>query len=258
MEALGRFARELTTVQRGAATAFAFACIVTLVLNFSVGLWPPRVGTRAPELAGASTQVLVDSPRSALVDLREDSYGLDALARRAVLMGTLLASPPVREHIARRAGIDPALLRTSAPLTPEQSRALVVPGSEPRVFDLVRGTRSYSLSFRVHPSVPIVDIYAEAPDPEAAARLADAAVTGLQDYLAEVAAQERTAPEERVELRQLGPPRGGAVNDGVGLAWAALTFVLAFAAAGGALVLWARLRRDWRAGPLRSPAGGRA
>lgn len=256
--ALGRFARELATVRGGVAAALAFACLTTLALNFSVGLLPPRLEPRAPELAGASTQVLVDSPRSSLVDLRQDSYGLDGLSRRAVLMGTLLASPPVRERIARRAGIDPRLLRTSAPLTPEQSRALEIPGSEPRVTDLVRGTQSYSLSFRVHPSVPVVDIYAEAPDPEAAASLADAAVAGLADYLAEVAARERTAPEAQVELRQLGPPSGGVVNDGVGLAWATLTFALAFAVAGGALVLWARIRRGWRAAPVRSPAGGRA
>lgn len=255
---LGVAARELSGARRGVAIALSAAVIATVVVNFSVGLVPPKLEWRTPQLASASTQMLVDSPRSALVDLREDSYGIDALSRRAVMMGTLLASASVRDHIARRAGIDPALLRTSAPATPEQPRAVAVPGSQPRVSDLLRSAEGYSLSFRVTPNVPILDVYAEAPTTAKAERLADAALAGLTDYLDEVAVREGTDPGARVELRQLGAASGGIVNGGARFRWAALTFALAFAVSGGLIVFFARARRGWKTAAMARSAGGQA
>lgn len=256
---LGAFGRELARTRRGLLFAVGVAALATLIVNFSVSLAPPRVESRTPQLASASTQVLVDSPRSTLVDLREDSYGMDALSRRAVVMGTLLASASVRDHIARRAGIDPALLRTSSPATPEQPRAVAVPGAQPRVSDLLRSAEGYSLSFRVTPSVPILDVYTEAPTVEEAERLADAAMTGLGDYLDEVAARDGTDPGARVELRQLGKASGGIVNRGASVRWALLTFAIAFAVASVIAVFVERAHRGWRsAGAVARRAGGAA
>lgn len=255
---LGGAMRELSRVWWGFPAALVAALVVTVAVNFSVGVVPPKIEWRTPQLASASTQVLVDSPHSALVDLREDSYGMDGLSRRAVLMGTLLASESVREHIARRAGINPALLRTSAPATPEQPRALAVPGNEPQVSDVLRSAHSYSLSFQVNPSVPILDVYAEAPSRAAAERLANAALAGLNDYLDEVAARQGTDAAARVELRQLGPANSGLVNGGAGARWALLTFALAFAVAFALALFVARVCRGWGAATVSSAAGGRA
>ncbi|HEY8466966.1 MAG TPA: hypothetical protein VIL04_09195 [Solirubrobacterales bacterium] len=255
---LGALAHELVRTRRGLLAVAGVALLATVVVNFSVSLAPPHVEWRTPQLASASTQVLVDSPRSTLVDLREDSYGMDALSRRAVVMGTLLASPSVRDHIAQRAGIDPALLRTTSPATPEQPRAVAVPGSQPRVSDLLRSADGYSLSFRVTPNVPILDVYAEAPSVGEAERLADAAMTGLADYLDEVAEREGTDPASRVELRQLGEASGGLVNRGANIRWAVLTFAISFALAAAVAIFVSRARRGWRSTAVAPPAGGAA
>ena len=95
--------------------------VVCVLLAFLAAVWsvarislaPPKVTSRSLEMATASTQVVSDTPRSILVDIRQDTYGLDALTNRAILLGNVMASPPVRTAIAARAGVPVAVLGAS-------------------------------------------------------------------------------------------------------------------------------------------------
>ena len=57
----------------------------------NISLFPPRLHSRALHMATASTQVVVDTPRSGLVNIRQDTYGLESLTNRAILLGNVIA-----------------------------------------------------------------------------------------------------------------------------------------------------------------------
>jgi len=180
---LGRHLRELWRLRIGVGIVFLLALFVALSSIDRVSLFPPGVKGRQLEIAAASTRVLIDSPRSQIIDLRTDTYDLTSLTSRADLIGNVMASAPVREYIARRAAVDPLRIQAVSPITANVPRSLVEPGSEKRASDILRSTDQYRLDIQASPSVPILSISSQAPNKEAAERLANGAVDGLRDYL---------------------------------------------------------------------------
>jgi hypothetical protein len=256
---LGMHLRELWRVPFGLAVSCMVALFVTLTISYEVRLLPPGLEPRNHEIATASTHLLVDTPKSTVLDLRQETLELDAMTNRAVLLGNVMASAPVREYIARRAGVPPDVIRATAPATPEYPRPIADPENRRRTSDILRTTDEYRLKISANPTVPIIDIYSQAPTADAAKQLANAAVDGLRDYLAAVARAQSIPPGRQVQLDQLGPARGGVINDGVHLTVAVLSFLLVFALSCAAVLFVSRVRRGWRAStqaesPERAPA----
>jgi len=244
---LGRHLRELWRLRIGVLIVFALALFVALSSIDRVSLFPPGVKGRQLEIAAASTRVLIDSPRSEIIDLRTDTYDLTSLTSRADLIGNVMASAPVREYIARRAGIDPLRIQAVSPITANVPRSLVEPGSEKRASDILRSTDQYRLDIQASPSVPILSVSSQAPNKEAAERLANGAVDGLRDYLRALAIRQGTDPKKLVRLEQLGRARGGVINKGIGLQIALLAFIFVFTLGCCAVLFLARVRRGWSA-----------
>jgi hypothetical protein len=242
---LGKHLRELTRLRRGVAASALVAVAAAVWSVAGVSILPPRLTPRSLEMATGYTQVVVDTPRSALLDLRQSTDDIDALKNRAVLVGTVMASPPVRAFIARRAGLPAGALQVVPPRTPAQPRATAASGHKKGATDLLRSTDQYRLDIRANPTVPILDVYAQAPTASAAAGLANAAVTGLEDYLRHLATADRTPAELQVRIRRLGGARGDVINNGIGLQVALVTFLIVFGVACCAAVVVARVRRGW-------------
>ena len=99
-------------------------------------------------MASASTHVLVDTPTSTLLDLRQNSYSLEALTSRAVVLGNVIGNGEVREAIAARAGVPVERLQITAPLTREQPAARVEDGKQKSTSDI------FELDRRVSPEHP--------------------------------------------------------------------------------------------------------
>jgi hypothetical protein len=212
-----------------------------------IGLFPPSLHDRHLQIASASTHVLVDSPQSKTIDLQASTADMAALTTRAQLLGNLMASPPVREYIARHAGVPADRIAAIAPVTVGVPRALTEPGSEKRASDLLASTDQYRLDIQSNPTVPILNVYAQAPSTDAAERLANGAVDGLREYLDSIASQQRVQPPNRVALLQLGRATGGVINHGIDLELALLTFFVIFAISCGAVLFIARVRNGWNA-----------
>ena len=247
---LGIHLRELWRLRLGVAVSAVLAVVVALTTG----------GTH--QIATASTQVLVDTPRSKLTDLRANTYDLSSLTTRAGLLGNIMVSEPVRTYIAARAGVPADRIEATAPITANFPRALKEPGSEKRASDILRSTDQYRLDVEANPTVPILGIYTQAPNRQAAERLASASVAGLQTYLSTVAGRERLGANKQVRLLQLGTPSGGVINQGIGKQIAVLTFVVVFALGCCAVLLLDRVRRGWllaarreRDEPLGMPGG---
>jgi hypothetical protein len=169
-----------------------------------------------------------------------------------------MASLPVRAYIARHAEVPAAAIKVQAPLTPEQPRVVTDGAHQPKTSDILRSPDEYRLSIQANPTVPVLNVYAEAPDGPAAARLANGAVAGLRDYLAALANQHGTPPDKQVTLEQLGRASGSTLDSGAGLQLAVLVFLFVFAIASMAVLFLSRVRRGWRAstGAGQVPARG--
>jgi hypothetical protein len=248
---LGTHLRELWRLRLGVALSAALALLVAVSSIDTVSLFPPSLHDRNLEIAAASTHVLIDTPKSKIIDLRANTYDFSSLTTRADLLGNVMASAPVREYIGRRAAVDPARIEAVAPVTADVPRVLTEPGSEKRSSDILRSTDQYRLDIQANPTVPILDIYSQAPTKEAAVRLANSAVDGLRDYLLDLGRRQGITSDQQVRLEQLGRARGGVVNDGVRLQMALLSFMVVFTISCCAVLFLSRVRRGWLAAASR-------
>ena len=148
----------------------------------------PRLKPRGLETAGATTHVLVDFERSKVTDRRESWPYFNSLKIRADLLARLMASRPGVEYIARRAGVSARDIAAVAPVTAGVQSVLTEPGSEQRAQEILLADKRYRLEIQNKPDAPIIDIYAQAPSPAEAEKLANASIEGLRDYLSALAA----------------------------------------------------------------------
>jgi hypothetical protein len=241
---LGRHLRELWGHRVGLIASLALALLASLWSVGKVSFFPPGVKPRVLTMSVANTRALVDAPKSAVLDLKVNTGSLQAMSNRGVLIGNVMASEPVRDYIGKRAKIRGELLQIASPVTPDFPRPLATSGKKsPR--DILKSPNAYRLNIQANPTVPILDIYAEAPTPELAQQLANGAVDGMQDYLNDLATAQQVPVERRVRLEQLGRAKGGTINPGVRLKLGALSFLIVFAASSATVLAVGRVRQGW-------------
>lgn len=248
----GRHLRELLRLRLGLALSVALALVAAVWSVAKISVLPPGLTSRSLEVATASASVVVDTPKSALLDLRQSTYDIEALNNRALLLGTLMDSAPVRAYIAQHAKVPPAALQIVTPRTAAQPRASLKGGSEERATDILKAGGDYRLDIEANPTVPILDIYTTAPTADTAKQMADSAVEGVREYLATFANIRGTRQIRQVRLEQLGPARGGIVNHGVELQLALVSFFVVLGASCIAVLAVSRIRQGWR---LADPTG---
>ena len=198
---------------------------------------------RALQYSSASTQVLVDSPKSVLGNL---SQSFEPLSARAAVYANFMASPAVLEVIGRQVGLEGGQLYAAGPVNPQAPRVVQEPTDLKRNVQITGETNPYRLNFINNSLQPTINIYSQAPNTAQAVALANAAVVGLQRYVEEGQRASKTPGAARVEIRQLGPAVGGVVNGGVSKALFALVFLAVFALWCVMLLVVIRFRENWR------------
>jgi hypothetical protein len=231
------------------AVALVFAILATGWSLYRLQLSPLSIQPRTMTMATARTQLVVDTPRSAMLDVKARADFV-ALRDRAILLGNVIASSPVRDDIGRRLGFPGGLIEIAAPRTPERPRSVVGSVKERKTTDILRSNEQYRLSIQASPTVPMLDIYAEAPDAKTAAGLANATVDSLDAHLDDLARKDGTPPGDQLSVRQLGRADGAVINGGVSLRAGFLVFLLTFGAGCATAVLVHRIRRDWHLAAL--------
>lgn len=237
--------RRLWGLRGGVALCLAVALFAAAWSVYHVSPLPPQLTPRSLEMATASTHVVVDTPASTVLDLRQSTLDFESLRNRAVLLGNVIAGSTVRDAIARRARVPAGALRIQAPLTKEQAAAPPDSGNERHTSDILKSNDQYRLDIQANLSVPMLDIYAQAPTAASAGLLANAAVDELRAYLVRLAATQRTPAPSQVKLLQLGRAQGVVINRGVRWEVAALAFILAFAFSCASVLYLARVRAGW-------------
>jgi hypothetical protein len=235
----------------------AFAAFLTA---FKVG--PGGIERRSTAVGAATSQILVDSAESTLVE-GAGSDQLAALGTRASVYAQYLSSRDAVSQIARDIDVDPTLVTAHGPFS--QGTGLQTydqQGAESRAADLVDEGKSYRLLYQAQEDVPIITVYATAPTVGGSLALAHSSFEVLSNYIdalkqaAQKASAGNPAPQPAVAsseplindiiVRQLGRPEGGLVGGSADLMLMVLAFVgvlglgcLAFAVGSG-------FQRHWR------------
>jgi hypothetical protein len=203
-----------------------------------------RLKARSLQYSAATTQALVDARSSALDNLSEP---FEPLSARAAVYANFMASPAVLKLIGEQVGLSGEQIYAAGPVNSNQPRVVQEPTDVKRNVQITGETVPYRLNFENQIALPTINIFSQAPTTREAVALADAAVVGLQKYVAEQAAAERIPPKKQVEIRQLGTAHGAVVNGGISRSMLLLTFI-------GVFVLWcvlvlagSRFRQLWRA-----------
>jgi hypothetical protein len=248
---LGMHMRELWEHKLGFAIALAIA-LLAAGRTYGFSLFPPGL-ERSADNGRAATHVLVDTPQSTTVDLRQGIYDIEGFTNQALLVSNAMASAALRELIASRAGVPANAIRVTTPLNAEYPEAVAESGG-PQGAEGLSQASPYRLGIQANPTVPLIDINTEAPTQDSAVKLADVAADGLNSYLAAIARSNAT-PDSRINLVQLGPAQPVATSRGAGWALTLLVFTLVFSAASATVLFVVRVRKGWRASDPRRRRG---
>jgi hypothetical protein len=155
----------------------------------------------------ATTQLMVDSPQSALADLRQDPL---PLVTRAAVFAQLLTSGAVLNQVAHAAGVAPKDLTAEGPYS-GSGQTLNVPTPSPaRSVQLLATNSLYHLTLVPDALIPLVTVSVQGPNPAAAGKVANAVGPAVKAWLS--ALQSAVPPFRRVTIRQLGDAQAGVVN----------------------------------------------
>ena len=252
--ALGRRIWHLWLLRPFVAASAVLALVMAVWSVYEISLFPPKLSPRALEMATATTHVVIDTPTSSVLDLRQNSYDFDAMTKRAVVVGNVMANGTVRESIARQAHVSADRLQITAPFTREQPRAVATTNRK-RPGDILESTDQYRVNIQANPTVPMLDVHAQAPNAKDAETLANAAVDGLRTYLADLAVTQQIPAKDQLRLLQLGRASGTVINGGVGWQVPILVFILTFSLACATTVFVARVRRGFRVARIADRSG---
>jgi hypothetical protein len=238
--------RTLWRLKVGVVVSLALALLAATWSVEKISLSPFALTPRSLEMATATTHVLIDTQTSQLIDLRQDTYAVDGLKNRAVLLGNVVASSAVQAKIAARAGVPVERLRIQAPLTTSQPAPPVDSENTRHTTDILKSTDQYRVNIKVNPTVPMIDIYSQTPTAESAAALGNAAAGEMKDYMAEVTAQQDIPLEDQVRATQLGRAHGVIINHGVKWQTAFIVFALTLGICCASVIFLGRVWAGWR------------
>jgi hypothetical protein len=224
----------------------ACVAVVAVLVGYAIGVgmsFPPNVKGKKPT-GVASVRLLVDTPSSQVVNV--DPVGLDLLTARANLLASLMVNGVLKGTIAERAGLQPNQLSGADPGVGVPSGQGATAARQTPYVLTTNVLNDNSAGPDSNP-LPIIVVGTQAPTAAGAANLANAAVAGLQDYIASLASTQNVPQSRRLRVTSLGAPNATEVAQGPKIALG-LGLTLLIFLAGCALILWiTALIREWRA-----------
>jgi capsular polysaccharide biosynthesis protein len=234
LRTLGRRKLALTVV-------FLLATAAALATGYKVGFNPPKLESRAVPSGEATTQILIDSPQSAIADLKQDTA---PLVTRATVFAQFMTSSTIIDRISASTGIPASQITAEGPFSGPGADQNTVTPSEARGGQVRAQLDPYRLTFVAQDQIPLVSVYASGPTAEGAEKLANGVYTAVKGYVDQVAAQDSTNPEHRVTVRQLGAAGASTVTKGGSKAVMVLAFLAIMVLGCLAIIAVAAIRRS--------------
>jgi capsular polysaccharide biosynthesis protein len=231
----------LNTLRRVKILVAAVAVVAVLAaISTSYSITTSGLVSKSHAYGAAQTQILIDSPRSSLIDLSQETA---ALASRAAVYAQFMRSNAVKAYIGRAVGISGDGIATSGPFTTAGGTQNIPRPSEARSNEVAAEQQQYRLVFDYQQDLPIVSVYAQAPTADMAIKLASGTVTGVQAYIAKLESQTHVPANAKTVVRELGSPDGGWVSAGVNPIMMVLAFIAVMILGCFAIVLFMGFRQ---------------
>lgn len=227
------------------ALVVVIALAVAILSAYKVSFSPPGLEKRALQVGAASSQILIDSPKSALVDGASLSK-FEALSTRAKIYGEYLSSLAARRQIAKVAGVSARSITSAGPFSPQTGQFnYEAQSSENRASEILSEGAPNRLVFTGQEGVPILTVGSQAPTSAAAVNLANAAFVTLKRYVNDLSDQGADF-KQAVTVRELGQPEGGTIGGSNNVILIFIAF-LAVVAVGCTLIMVAPgFARRWK------------
>lgn len=232
-----------TLWERKFALVAVLALAVLAALSTAYHVGPSGLKSKSYEFGAAQAQLLVDSHRSSLLDLTQET---PPLAQRAAVYTQFMRSNAVKVAIADAVGVPVDQIVAEGPYTAAGGTQNIPRPAEARSNELRGEGQRYRLVFDYQPDLPVISIYAQAPTAAEAIKLASGTVKGVSNYVKDLEDENAVPLHARTHIRELGPAEGGTVNSGVDPLVALLAFIATLIAGCGAIIGWVSLRRGLR------------
>jgi hypothetical protein len=239
--------RQLWRTRVLVAVGLALALFLGIVMAYRVTPgFPPTFKSRQYEVGIASAAVLVDSRSSQVVDVGGGPTrpNVDQLSIRARLLANLMATSPLKDEIAARAGVHSGWLIGHAPTEGGPTSSRVPEGPSASISE--SDPRASVLRLYVNETLPIITADTRARDAATAARIASSSIVELQRYLNAATAANRLPDDRTLVLSRLGPAKSGVETQGHGPLLGLLLFVFVFGLWCAAIIAGSGLARAWR------------
>jgi hypothetical protein len=222
------------------------AALAAVLSAYRLSVSPPGLHSRALQVGAASSQILVDSPKSALVD--GASLGtFEALSTRAKIYGEYLSSLAARKQIAKVAGVPAASISSSGPFSSATGQNnYESQSSEDRANEILQEGAQSRLVFTGQEGVPILTVDAQAATAARAVDLANASFVTLKRYVNDLSVDGQDV-KRGVTVRELGAPEGGTIGAGNDVVLMALAFLAVLVLGCAAILVVPRFTQRWRA-----------
>lgn len=221
------------------------ATLVAILSAYSLSLSPPGLKSRALTVGAASSQILIDSPNSALVD-GASLNTFEALSTRAKIYGEYLSSLAAREEIAKLAGVPATSISSSGPFSAATGQTnYESQNSEDRANEILQEGAQSRLVFTGQEGVPILTVDAQASTADKAVNLANASFVTLQHYVTSLKVDGEHV-KRGVTVRELGAPEGGTIGGGNDAILMALAFLAITGMGCAAILVVPRFTQRWR------------
>jgi hypothetical protein len=260
MEIVG-FVRTLLQRKLVLGILLALATFAALLTAFRIS--PDGIERRSVAVGAATSQILVDSAESTLVE-GAGSDQIAALGTRARVYAQYLSSRDAVDQIAEEVGVDPRLITAHGPFSEGTGiQDYDQQGAESRARDLVDEGKEYRLVFEAQEDVPIITVYSTGPATQQALSLAQASFRVLKNYIGRLKAEAKVAEEsapppktpvsasavplvENIVVRQLGAPEGGLVGGSADMVLMVLAFLAVFGIGCIVVAAGSGFMRHWR------------
>jgi hypothetical protein len=241
VNATSSFLRDLWRHRLLVSLVSVFAILAGLATVFRIELGvPPQFHSRQHVVGLASASVLLDTRESNIASLEGGDFA--TLSARAALISRLLATPPVKARLAQRAGIDPtSLVVTASAADGAVMASPALSGEAAKV-----SAKGSALTLKLDPSLPIINVDAEAPGAAAAGRLSEAAVAILREQLTSLTVSEETPLKNQLVAKALGASHADIERRGPRRAYGPIVALFVLFLGSGAIVFVSRLARNWR------------
>lgn len=234
--------RELWRRKHLVALVLIASLLVGFFLAFRPGI-PPK--SRQYDVSIAVSDILIDTSNSQVVAVGGRSPDLPTLAGRANLLGNLMTSGPLKNAIAKEAGIPAGkivVVPPANPNTPGIAPAPVKPPASQNVSD----ADAVILTLSTDETLPILHAVAQAPDLATARRLSHATIVGLRAYLGSVAAAQDIPAAHQLVVRKFGAPLATKARRGLPRRYALAAMIVLAALGCGAILGGSWFIRSWK------------